>query len=116
MKRGYLVFVFLFVLACLPFAMAPPAQASGTMVLNNHATITTAGPAVLDHFGPANGDQFAEAIALNNYMEMTGNPKIHRYVEDDSLAKPWTRSMEVSEILIFDEDFLGTKGNANNFD
>jgi hypothetical protein len=112
MKRGYLVLVFLFVLACLPFAMAPPAQANGTMVLNDHATII-AGPAVRGQLDLANG-MFAEANNLNNvYMYENDNPKIHRYVEDSSLAKPWTRSLEVSYMLKFGEELAGTKGNTN---
>lgn len=111
MKRGYLVLVFLFVLACLPFAMAPPAQANGTMALNDHATII-AGPAVRGQLDLANG-MFAEANNLNAYMYENGNPKIHRYVEDSSLAQLWTRSLEVSEMLIYDDQLAGTKGNAN---
>jgi len=115
MKRGFLVLVFLFVLACLPFAMAPPAQASGTVVLNDYATII-AGPAIRGQLDLANGDLFAEVNNSNDYIDMSGNNKIHRYVWDNSLTKPWIRSLEVSKTLKYPDEFAGTKSNATNFD
>ena len=112
MKRGFLVLVFLFVVACfLPFAMAPPAQASGTVVQNDHATII-AGPAVQDRFDLANG-MLAEATNLNDYIDMSNKQKTHG-VWDTSLTTPWTRSLEVSETLKYPEELAGTKSNANN--
>jgi len=91
-------------------ALAPPVQASGTMVQIDHAMITahpTAPPGLYDP---------TASLAIEA-QEMYSNLKDLNYqktcgVWDVSPRQPWSRSTEVSEILIFNEDFAGTKGNA----
>ncbi len=130
MKRGCLIAVFLFVAACFfPLALAPPVQANENVAFQS-AIITSVEPAALPGlYDPAAMPGLCELVALRNprgptislfaevlenYFELSEySHKIHRGVWDNSLAKPWTRSLEVSEMLIYDDQFAGTKGNTN---
>jgi len=108
MKRGYLGLVFLFVLACfLPFAMAPPAQASGTMLYNNHATII-ANPAAGQIPDPGGGNMIAIVTTVEN-MNYPTNSLGETINKSYDMANPWNWNMEVFIVLKYPDSATGTK-------
>jgi len=107
MKRGYLSLVFLFVLACfLPFALAPPAQASGTMLYNNHAMII-ADPTAGQLPDPGGGNMVAIVTVENmNYPTNSLGETINKSY---NMANPWNWNMEVFIVLKYPDSAAGTK-------
>jgi len=110
MKRGVFVFLFVVAICLLPMALAPPVQASGTMVKIDHATITADPAAPPGLYDPAASlaiearEMYANLSALN-YQKTRG-------VWDLSPTQPRSRSLEVSYTLKFGEELMGNKGNT----
>ncbi len=108
-RKGLIVLVFLFVLACfLPFAMAPPAQASGTTLYNNHATII-ADPTTGQTPDPSGGNMIAIVTVENMNMNYPTNSLGETIVKDYDMANPWNENMEVSIVLKYPDSATGTK-------